>query len=236
MERALSSFSSLLEVMMTRSPAALASCSANTETPPVPCSRTVSPGTGRECSNSACQAVTPAQGKAAPCSSVSEGGTATNPSSEKILYSLSTPLMDPPKADANLSRLIGPSIHFCMKQPATRSSFRQRVTSGPIASTRPTPSESGIMGRFNLGLYTPFATIRSRKFKDAAVMRTSTCPAPGCGTSRSVSLRLSMPNSCISNVFMGQGGGKLSQHVQLSLCRSGFDLLSGHRNSSFQIG
>ncbi len=54
---------------MTRQPDALASWSAQTETPPEPSTSTVSPGrTGRPTPNRQFQAVTPAQGRQAPSS------------------------------------------------------------------------------------------------------------------------------------------------------------------------
>ena len=49
-----------------------------------------------------------------------------------------------------------------MKIPATRSPVFTRVTPSPTARTSPTPSESGTIGNFSLGLYRPPATSRSR--------------------------------------------------------------------------
>ncbi len=57
------SLASLDEVAITRAPNILANCSAKIDTPPVPCTSTVSPAMRRPCSTSACHAVTPAQGK-----------------------------------------------------------------------------------------------------------------------------------------------------------------------------
>ncbi len=53
--------------MITRAPAALASCSAQIDTPPVPSSSTVLPARIAPVSNSACQAVVPAQVSVAAC-------------------------------------------------------------------------------------------------------------------------------------------------------------------------
>ena len=65
-----SSFSSDEEVEMTRAPAALANCSAKTETPPVPCVSTQSPGLIFASTISARQAVSAAQGSVAASSNV----------------------------------------------------------------------------------------------------------------------------------------------------------------------
>jgi len=48
-------------VAITRAPAALANCNANTETPPLPCTSTVEPGCVTPSTNSARHAVSPAQ-------------------------------------------------------------------------------------------------------------------------------------------------------------------------------
>jgi hypothetical protein len=58
--RSRSSFSPEELVAMTRAPAALANWSANTETPPLPCTSTVSPGLMALSTNSARHAVSPA--------------------------------------------------------------------------------------------------------------------------------------------------------------------------------
>jgi len=48
-------------VAITRAPAALANCSAKIDTPPDPCTSTVEPGRIASSTNSARQAVSPAQ-------------------------------------------------------------------------------------------------------------------------------------------------------------------------------
>src|SRR5262247_2490558 len=62
MPAALSSFLSLLDVMMTRAPASLANWRAKMETPPVPCASTLIPGFKTQLV-SAFQAVTLAHGR-----------------------------------------------------------------------------------------------------------------------------------------------------------------------------
>ena len=53
------------------------------------------------------------------------------------------------------------------------------VTPAPTAATSPAPSESGIVSCVSgPRKYLPATIARSRKFSDAARMRTSTCPGP----------------------------------------------------------
>src|SRR5215472_13491299 len=92
------SFSSLEDVMMARMPIARANCNPKIETPPVPCSSTVSPGLSLACSTIACQTVTAAQGSVAPSSSDRCAGIFTAPSSSSTAYSASMPSMPPPSA------------------------------------------------------------------------------------------------------------------------------------------
>ena len=63
-----------LEVAITRAPNIWANCSAKIETPPEPCTSTMSPALMLPISTSACQAVTPAQGSVAPSSKLEAGG------------------------------------------------------------------------------------------------------------------------------------------------------------------
>ena len=66
--RARASFSSLLEVAMTRAPCSLAIWMAKTDTPPVPSVRMVSPALIRPTCTSAFHAVTAAHGSVAASS------------------------------------------------------------------------------------------------------------------------------------------------------------------------
>ena len=54
------------------------------------------------------------------------------------------PSMAPPMAEAIAVSSMAPPIHFCMKQPATRSPTLTRLTPGPTATTSPAPSDKGI--------------------------------------------------------------------------------------------
>ena len=65
----------------------MANCNPKIDTPPVPCSRTVSPAFSLACSIIACQTVTAAQGSVAPSSSDRCGGIFTAPSSSSTTYS-----------------------------------------------------------------------------------------------------------------------------------------------------
>ena len=59
---------------MARRPAALANCNAKIDTPPVPCSNTLSPGASRATSITARHAVTPAHGSVAASASLKNAG------------------------------------------------------------------------------------------------------------------------------------------------------------------
>jgi hypothetical protein len=75
-------FSSLDDVTMTRAAAAVANCSANVETPPVPSTSTVSPAvSGRPACIRACHAVTAAHGRHAASSYDRPSGIGSSPSS-----------------------------------------------------------------------------------------------------------------------------------------------------------
>jgi hypothetical protein len=116
-----SSFASLLEVMITRAPISFANWSAKSDTPPVPCVSTTSPGLTAPLTARAFQAVTAAQGKVAACSSVRCSGTRTSPSSCSATNSANMPSISPPSAVRALAGVSSPSSQPCMKQPATRS-------------------------------------------------------------------------------------------------------------------
>src|SRR5439155_23850810 len=102
---------SLLDVAMTRAPSSFANCTANTDTPPVPCVSTTSPALTPPSLTSACQAVTAAQGSVAASSSLRWSGTCTTPSAGSTTYSANMPGPPPPSADFALASLGSPSIH-----------------------------------------------------------------------------------------------------------------------------
>ncbi len=159
-----------------------ANCKANIDTPPVPCTSTVSPLLTCPSGTSACQAVTAAQGSVAACSSLKCSGTCTTPSSLMATYSANMPGPPPPSAVRALVSSISPAIHLGMKHPATRSPTFTRDTPGPTATTSPTPSESGTAGNFSRGLYCPLAIIKSRKLSDQARIFSTTSSGPACGS------------------------------------------------------
>ena len=132
---------------ITRAPASLANSSANTETPPEPCTSTVSPGRTSPWCTTALQAVRPAQGRAAASASVRWLGAATSASAGSAMNSCMTPSIGPPSALAKPSWVGGPDSQPGKKLGQTRSPALNRVTPAPTATTSPTPSETGITGR-----------------------------------------------------------------------------------------
>jgi hypothetical protein len=80
--RTRSSFAGVEEVAITRAPAALAICSASSETPPVPSTSTLAPARTATCPIiSAFHAVTPAQGSVAASSKLRLAASGTTPRS-----------------------------------------------------------------------------------------------------------------------------------------------------------
>ncbi len=146
MALARSSFSSDDEVTMTRAPASLANCSAKIETPPVPCTSTVSPAVSLPSTISPRQAVTAAQGSVAASSALQPAGALVTPSAVSAIASQATPSSAPPSAASRCG--VGRPAVQCGKKPGiTRSPAFTRVTPSPTCSTTPAPSESGISGR-----------------------------------------------------------------------------------------
>ena len=143
---------SLDVVATTRAPSLLANCSANSETPPVPCVTTTEPGLTAPCSTTADHAVSAAQGKAAAVSVETDGGRGASASSAIVTVSRSTPSPGPPSALANFAISGSPAIQLGKKEITTRSPGRTRAHPGPTASTVPAPSEQGTTGRVWRGL------------------------------------------------------------------------------------
>src|ERR1700694_3507177 len=203
MPHSLESFSSLLDVAITRAPVSLANCRANNDTPPLPSVTTVSPGFRRPSEIRACQAVTAAQGKVAASSNERCSGIFTSPFSCRTTDSANTPPIEAPIADFALLSVKSPSIQVCMKMPATRSPGLTLVTPSPTAATSPAQSEQGTIGSGSFLLYLPLTTSRSRKLSDTARVLTTTCPGPGAGSGRSDNASASIPNaSRISYAFI----------------------------------
>ena len=164
MALARASFSSDDEVIRVRKPAAWANCRPKIETPPVPCSTTVSPGAKSASSNRARQAVRPAQGRVATCWSVRNAGTFETPCSLNTASSRPAPGIGEPSDDISFSTVGGPEIQFWKNIVATRSPGFTRVTPGPTASTTAQPSERGVIGPPVAGprAYIPCTINRSR--------------------------------------------------------------------------
>ena len=135
---------------MTRAPVITPNWRAKMETPPVPCTRIVSPAWTWSATNIAFHAVTAAQGSVEPSSNERCGGRCTRPSWESVTYSASMPSMPPPSDDGSYSGRTGPSSQTWVKMPATQSPSRTRVTPAPTSATSPAPSEQGMSGRRSL--------------------------------------------------------------------------------------
>ena len=82
------SFSSDEEVAITFAPIDFASCSAKIETPPVPCTRTVSPACSLPSLTNARHAVNPAQGNVAASAIVQSFGVRVIDFSDMAIYSV----------------------------------------------------------------------------------------------------------------------------------------------------
>ncbi|MNV68292.1 hypothetical protein D3C71_1611310 [compost metagenome] len=192
MARARSSLPALDDVTMARSPAALASCRPQTDTPPVPRNNAVCPALAPPATNSAFQAVTAAQGRVEACSSLNEAGVATNAVSAKTRSVDRTPSVAAPGAIRVAAGVASPSIQSGKNAPITRSPGAKRVTALPTSITSPAASDAGMTGPDAPCRYSPRATIRSRKFSDTALMRTRTSCGPSAWGSRVISVRDAM--------------------------------------------
>src|SRR4051794_38131858 len=176
------SLSSLDEVTITAAPASFANCSAKIDTPPVPCTKTVSPGRMRASSKSARQAVSAAQGNVAASSKVRLEGMRLTASASRSINSCSTPGRVPPSARRRLVAEAFPSIHDWKNIGHTRSPTATLVTPSPTRATSPAPSEKGIIG----SLYDPPLALHGQQV--AIIQRCSAhpyndlaCARPGFG-------------------------------------------------------
>ena len=179
---------------MTAAPASFANCSAKMDTPPVPCTSTVSPGRMWASSKRARHAVSAAHGSVAASSNVRLEGMRLTPSASRTISSCSTPGRVPPRARRRLLADGLPSNHDWKNIGHTRSPTETRVTPSPTAAISPAPSENGMNGR----LYDPpfpSTVRRSRKFREAARIRTTIWPGPGLGSGRSTKSIASMDHS-----------------------------------------
>src|SRR5271157_1494235 len=111
--------------------------------------------------------------------------------------------MSPPRAPRALVGVSGPSSQFCIKMPVTRSPGLHAETPAPTAATSPAASEQGMRGSLIFGLYSPFTTIKSRRFKETARTATNTSPGPGVGVGRSTNSNESMPKAETCQARMG---------------------------------
>jgi hypothetical protein len=116
----------------------LASCTAKTETPPVPCVRTTSPGAKGQIPYRPSHAVTAAKERVEPSSQLRDGGMSTRPFSLKVPYSRRVPTMTPPRHVATVRWSRGPPMWPWLKSVTT---FRARLEScdlGQIKNGLPT--------------------------------------------------------------------------------------------------
>ena len=109
MARTRSSLASLEEVAITRAPRSLANSRANSETPPVPCTRTTSPALTPPWTTTEFHAVTAAQGSWRP------GADEISRSPHEALLSQEhasciTPSCGPPSVPGQYSSFSGPAI------------------------------------------------------------------------------------------------------------------------------
>jgi hypothetical protein len=151
-DRALASFSLLLEVTMTRAPIILANWSAKIDTPPVPWTSTVSPAFTPPRVTRAFHAVSAAQGNVAASSSVRWEGVRITPCRSRVTNSESVPSRSPPSEEAAFSEVSSPSSHSWKNVPMTLSPFVHSVTPSPTAAISPAPSEPGTSGNGMRGL------------------------------------------------------------------------------------
>ena len=148
----LSALASLDVVATTGAPSLFANCTANSETPPVPCVRTTEPGLTAPCSTTAVHAVSAAQGNVAAVSVETDGGRGASADSAIVIASRRTPSPGPPSALVSFAISGSPAIQPGKKEITTLSPGLTRAHPGPTASTVPAPSEQGTTGRFWRGL------------------------------------------------------------------------------------
>src|ERR1700730_965914 len=158
-----SPFRALDVVAITLAPRSLASCSANSDTLPEPCVRTVSRA---RTPARAAQAVTAVQGRDAASSKVRLGGASESASARTTLYSVSQPSRSEPYVSGLGVR--GPPYHVGRNLLTTRSPTFNVETPGPTTSTSPAASEMGTTpGRTGNG-DVPDRMARSRKLSALA--------------------------------------------------------------------
>src|SRR5271170_3899590 len=150
----LAALASLEVVATTRAPSILANCSANSETPPVPCVTTTDPGPTPPWTTTADQAVRAAQGKVEPNSVEMPGGRRTSAGSEITTVCCKTPSPPgpPPSAVASLIMSGAPAIQPEKNAITTESPTLTLSQPAPVASITPAPSVHGTMGSFWRGL------------------------------------------------------------------------------------
>src|ERR1700733_13624967 len=132
----LAALAALDVVATTRAPSILANCSANSETPPVPCVTTTDPGPTPRCATTADQAVRAAQGKVEPTSVEMPGGRRTSACSEITMLCCKTPSPPgpPPSAVASLAISGAPAIQPGKKWITTESPTSTLSQPAPVAS------------------------------------------------------------------------------------------------------
>ena len=185
------SFSGEEEVEITVAPAALASCRAKIDTPPVPWVKTTSPGRMRASTIRARQAVRAAQGRVAAWAMVQPLGNRVKAVAGMATYSAANPSALSPGTPIIRSSFGPPAGQLGKKVDSTLSPTLKRVTPSPTATTSPAPSDMGM--RPSGVRIIPATTAKSWKFSELARTRTRISPALATGSGRSSMTILSSP-------------------------------------------
>ena len=177
-------------------PAALASCTANIDTPPVPWVSTTSPGLIWASTISARQAVSAAQGRVAAWVSDQPLGRRVKALAGMATYSAAKPSTWSPGTPISRSSCGRPATQPGKNVDSTWSPSLKAVTPSPTPTTSPAPSDIGT--RPSAVLIMPETTAKSWKFSELARTRTRISPGPAIGSGRSVMTILSSPPGAVT--------------------------------------
>src|SRR5688572_14787776 len=196
-----SSFASDEDVAITHAPAAFANWSANSDTAPLPITKTVSPGFTLPSVTSPRHAVTPAQGSVAACAKLQPAGARVKAQAGIQAYSRAYPSIVSPGMSRRIAAVVSPDNQYGQRVLTTASPASNSVTPSPQATTTPAASDSGTHPSAT-GI-TPFRTKASCGLRELALTRTSTSPAFGVGGSSSSTRKLVVPDGAFSlTIFM----------------------------------
>src|SRR5574337_526394 len=204
--RARCSLAALREVTITRAPAALASCSAASETPPpMPNTSTVCQGSSRPLVNSMRQAVRWFTPSAAACAKVRPAGIANTLRAGRLMNSAKVPSRCSPSTAIRVHSTPSPRSQNSQWPQLTAgcsTTACPRLSRGSPASassTTPAPSMPMICGSRCVMPAPLFRMYRSTRFSVAAFIRTSTSPGARTGTGRSPTWTASLPPCAVRN-------------------------------------